>query len=88
LHEIFKKFNKIITVEDGTTSGGFGSAILEFMAANQYSAHVTILGIPDRVIDHGTPKQLQHEAGFDGEAIANCARAMLKESMKTNFLTR
>ena len=74
-------------MEDGTVSGGFGSAILEFMAAHHYSAQVTILGIPDQVIEHGTPKQLQHEAGFDGEAIANSARAMLKESLKGSFLT-
>jgi 1-deoxy-D-xylulose-5-phosphate synthase len=88
LHEVFKKFNKIITVEDGTVTGGFGSAILEFMAAHHYSAQITLLGIPDQVIEHGTPKQLQQEAGFDAEAIANCARRMLKESFRNKLLSQ
>ena len=74
LHEVFKKFNKIITVEDGTVIGGFGSAILEFMAAHQYNAHVIILGIPDKIIEHGSPKQLQHEAGYDADAIVQAAK--------------
>jgi len=69
LHEVFKQYDRIITVEDGTVVGGFGSAILEFMAAHQYQAQVIILGIPDKIIEHGLPKQLQHEAGFDAEAI-------------------
>ena len=43
---MFKKFDKIITVEDGTIVGGFGSAILEFMAAHGYKAQTRILGIP------------------------------------------
>ncbi len=87
LHEVFNKFDKIITVEDGSIAGGFGSAILEFMSAHHYKAHVIILGIPDKIIEHGTPKQLQQEAGFDAEAIANCARTMLKESFKSNLLS-
>jgi 1-deoxy-D-xylulose-5-phosphate synthase len=82
LHEVFAKFNKIITVEDGTVVGGFGSAILEFMATHHYSAQVILLGIPDRILEHGTPKQLQHEAGFDADAIVDSARKMLTERLK------
>jgi 1-deoxy-D-xylulose-5-phosphate synthase len=77
LHEVFKKFDKIITVEDGTVVGGFGSAILEFMAKNQYRAQVVLLGIPDKIIEHGSPKQLQHEAGFDADAIYDAAKKLL-----------
>jgi len=73
-------------VEDGTISGGFGSAILEFMAAHHYQAQVIILGIPDQVIEHGSPKQLQHEAGFDAEAIVNSVRLLLKGSTSKRFL--
>src|ERR1700712_4071511 len=65
LHEVFSKYNKIITVEDGTVVGGFGSAILEFMAAHNYKAEVKILGIPDAVVEHGTPKELYNEIGID-----------------------
>ncbi|MEO5967568.1 MAG: transketolase C-terminal domain-containing protein, partial [Ferruginibacter sp.] len=79
LHEIFSKYNKIITVEDGTIVGGFGSAILEFMAQNNYSAHVEIMGIPDRLVEHGSPKQLYDEIGLDANGIA----AMLRKVAAT-----
>jgi 1-deoxy-D-xylulose-5-phosphate synthase len=78
LHEVFSKFSKIITVEDGTVKGGFGSAVLEFMAIHQYDARVTILGIPDRVVEQGTPKELQKECGYDAAAIADAVREMMK----------
>jgi len=77
LHEVFKKFDKLITVEDGTVVGGFGSAVLEFMAAHRYTAHVVMLGIPDKIIEHGSPKQLQHEAGYDADAIVQAAKSLL-----------
>ena len=79
LHEVFRKFNKIITVEDGTVQGGFGSAVLEFMALHQYGAQVKILGIPDLVIEQGTPKELQKECGYDVAAIAAAVRKMMNE---------
>ena len=50
LHEVYGKYNMIITVEDGTIVGGFGSAVLEFMNSNNYSADVKMLGIPDRIV--------------------------------------
>ncbi len=79
LHEVFAKFNKIITVEDGTVQGGFGSAVLEFMALHQYKAEVKILGMPDHVIEQGTPKELQKECGYDAPAIAAAVREMMNE---------
>ena len=78
LHEVFGKFNKIITVEDGTVVGGFGSAVLEFMNGHGYKADVKIMGIPDLLIEHGSPKQLYDEAGFDANAIADVLREMAK----------
>jgi len=69
LHEVFSKFKKIITVEDGCIMGGFGSAVIEFMADNKYSAHVTRLGIPDTYIHHGTVPELQAICGFDTDSI-------------------
>jgi len=85
VHDIFAKFKKIITVEDGAVQGGFGSAILEFMAANKYQSEVRVLGIPDTIIDQGTPRELQHEAGFDADSIAQAAREMLREKVKSSF---
>ena len=76
LHEIFGKFDKIITVEDGTVVGGFGSAILEFMNEHGYKADVKIMGIPDRLVEHGTPKQLYDEIGIDANGIAATLREM------------
>jgi 1-deoxy-D-xylulose-5-phosphate synthase len=82
LHEVFASFNKIITVEDGTVVGGFGSAVLEFMNEHGYKADVKIMGIPDRLIEHGAPKQLYDEAGFDANAIAAILREMAAISVQ------
>lgn len=81
LHEVFSKYNKIITVEDGTVVGGFGSAVLEFMAAHHYTAEVKVLGIPDRIVEHGTPKELHRESGFDAAAIAAAVRELAGENV-------
>ncbi len=77
LHEIANRFSKIITVEDGTIVGGFGSAVLEFMAANNYTPEVKILGIPDRIVEHGKPEELHKECGYDADAIADAVREMM-----------
>jgi len=70
LHEVFQRFDKIITVEDGVIAGGFGSAVLEFMSQYGYKAKVVRLGVPDRFIEQGSLKELHHECGFDAEGIA------------------
>ncbi len=76
LHEVFANYSKIITLEDGTVVGGFGSAILEFMNEHGYKADVKIMGIPDRLVEHGSPKQLYEEIGIDANAIAAQLRVM------------
>lgn len=81
LHEIAQKFDRIITVEDGTVQGGFGSAVLEFMAANDYKPSVHIMGIPDTIIEHGKPAQLYAEAGYDAAAIAVAVRDMVSKDV-------
>jgi 1-deoxy-D-xylulose-5-phosphate synthase len=78
LHEVFGKYSKVITVEDGCVEGGFGSAVLEFMADHNYSADVKRLGIPDAIVEHGEQIELQHEAGFDPEHIEKAVLTMLK----------
>ncbi len=82
LHEVFSKFEKIITVEDGTVVGGFGSAVLEFINEHNYKAEIKMLGIPDRLVEHGTPKELHHECGYDAPAIADAVREMMKLKIK------
>jgi 1-deoxy-D-xylulose-5-phosphate synthase len=90
LHEIFQKYDKVITVEDGCIQGGFGSAVAEFMLDNNYSAQIKRLGIPDRVVEHGEQIELHHECGFDPEGIAESVRAILgtkKMRLKTEETT-
>lgn len=77
LHEVFSKFNKIITLEDGCIMGGFGSAVLEFMADHGYTAKVIRLGIPDAVIEHGEQLELHDECGFGPTGIAEAVRSLV-----------
>ncbi|SIO05658.1 1-deoxy-D-xylulose-5-phosphate synthase [Algoriphagus halophilus] len=76
LHEVFGKFKKVITVEDGCLMGGFGSAVLEWMMDHGYHSQIKRLGIPDEVIEHGEQIELQKECGFDPDGIADAVRSM------------
>jgi 1-deoxy-D-xylulose-5-phosphate synthase len=82
LHEVFSKFKKVITVEDGCIQGGFGSAILEFMTDHNYTAEVRRLGIPDRIVEHGEQRELHHECGFDVEGIQKVVIELLESIAK------
>ncbi|RYY28665.1 MAG: 1-deoxy-D-xylulose-5-phosphate synthase [Chitinophagaceae bacterium] len=86
LHEIFSRYKKVVTVEDGTIVGGFGSAVLEFMAQHNYKADVKMLGIPDRLVEHGTLKQLHAECGYDAAGIASTIREMMSEQVVVSGL--
>ena len=77
LHEVFGKFNKVITVEDGCLMGGFGSAVLEWMMDHDYQARVKRLGIPDKVVEHGEQIELHHECGFDASGILQTVKDMM-----------
>ncbi|MCC7231715.1 MAG: 1-deoxy-D-xylulose-5-phosphate synthase [Bacteroidia bacterium] len=81
LHEIFGRFKKVITVEDGCIMGGFGSAVAEFILDNNYSISLQRLGIPDRFIEHGEQKELYQECHFNTEAIKNAVRQLVGESV-------
>jgi 1-deoxy-D-xylulose-5-phosphate synthase len=86
LQEVFSKFDKVITVEDGTVVGGFGSAVLEFMNEHNYKAEIKMLGIPDRLVEHGTPKELHHECGYDAQAIKETVLEMMKGKVNVSSL--
>jgi 1-deoxy-D-xylulose-5-phosphate synthase len=81
LHEALQNYDKIITVEDGTVVGGFGSAVAEFIVENNYKNDLRILGIPDRLVEHGTLKELHHECGYDAIAIADTVREMMSSKV-------
>jgi 1-deoxy-D-xylulose-5-phosphate synthase len=76
LHEIFQRYDKVVTVEDGCVMGGFGSAVIEFMTDHGYVARVKRLGIPDAVIEHGEQIDLHRECGFDPKGIADAVREL------------
>ena len=81
LHEACQNYEKLITVEDGTVEGGIGSAILEFMAQHGYKNDVKILGIPDKLVEHGTPKELHRECGYDAESIKEAVLKVAQEKI-------
>ncbi len=70
LHRIFQKHQTIITVEDGIIKGGFGSAILEFASENKYQNNITVLGIPDEFIPHGSILELHKQIGLDAFSLS------------------
>lgn len=86
LHEVFTKFKKVITVEDGCLMGGFGTAVLEFMVDQKYNAEVVRLGIPDEYIHHGTQEELWKDCGFNSRAIVETASKMLQIKKTTKLV--
>jgi len=79
LHRVGQKFSRVITVENGVTSGGVGSAVLDWMNARGYTPQLTMLGVPDEFPEHGTPEQLHRRYGFDAEGILRAIVAATRE---------
>ncbi|MCL6296217.1 1-deoxy-D-xylulose-5-phosphate synthase [Jejuia spongiicola] len=77
LHTVFKTYETIITIEDGTIKGGFGSAILEFASTNNYKNTTKVLGVPDRFIEHGSVNELQKSIGLDVESLLHYFNSLL-----------
>jgi 1-deoxy-D-xylulose-5-phosphate synthase len=77
LHEIFTQYSQILTVEDASVVGGFGSAVAEFMVDHQYQAKITRLGIPDHIVEHGEQSELYALCGIDSNGIAQKIVAQL-----------
>ena len=84
LHEVCRNYEKILTVEDGTIVGGAGSAVLEFMAKHGYTNELRMLGIPDRLVEHGTPKELHRECGYDAQGIKEAVLLMMREKISVS----
>jgi 1-deoxy-D-xylulose-5-phosphate synthase len=83
LHEVFTKFNKVITLEDGCVQGGMGSAVTEWAMENGYAAQVIRLGVPDRYIEHGTQAELYAECGYDAKSIVKKALEMCESASQS-----
>ena len=71
LHEVGRRFRRIVTVEDGVLEGGMGSAVLEFMAGQGYSPSVRRIGVPDEFVEHGSVQELYKLCGMDEDSIYN-----------------
>ncbi|SFZ90628.1 1-deoxy-D-xylulose-5-phosphate synthase [Flaviramulus basaltis] len=77
LLSIFETYDTIITIEDNSITGGFGSAVLEFAAINNYKNTIKLLGIPDAFIEHGSVDELQQAIGLDVESLSNYIKSFL-----------
>ena len=69
LHEVGRKFSRVITIEDGVRNGGLGSAVMEWMSDHDYHPHITRMGLPDSFVEHGTIDELRQIVGLDKESI-------------------
>jgi 1-deoxy-D-xylulose-5-phosphate synthase len=76
LHEVGRKFKRIVTVEDGVRNGGLGSAILEWMSDHGYQPHITRLGLPDKFVEHGEVSELRQIVGLDKKSIIEAIAAL------------
>lgn len=76
LHEVGRKFKRIITIENGVIAGGLGSAVLEFMADHGYTPFVKRIGVPDQFIEHGSILELYKLCGMDADSIAGIIRQL------------
>lgn len=74
LHDVGKRFRRIVTVEDGTVEGGMGSAVADFISSHGYGSEIIRLGIPDKFIHHGTIAELKRLCGYDTEGILTAIR--------------
>lgn len=81
LHEVGKQFKKVLVIEDGVLKGGIGTAVLEFMADNNYHPQIKRLGLPDSFVEHGSMSELQHLCGIDEEAILEALLSLNTESI-------
>jgi len=80
LHMIGKKFRKVITIENGVLTGGFGSSVLEFFSENGYEVRLKRMGIPDQFIEHGSIAELHHLCGIDAEGIEKNIYSIMEET--------
>ena len=81
LHEVGRKFQRIVTIEDGVRNGGLGSAVLEWMSDHGYTPKVVRMGLPDAFVEHGTVAELQQIVGMDVESIR---KEILKSEASTS----
>jgi 1-deoxy-D-xylulose-5-phosphate synthase len=76
LHEVGRKFKRVVTIENGVRNGGLGSAVMEWLGDHGYTVQVTRMGLPtDHFVEHGKVAELQHLVGLDVESIKKAIQA-------------
>ena len=75
LHEVGRRFKRVVTIEDGVRNGGLGSAVMEWMSDHGYHPEVIRLGLPDGFVEHGTVQELRKIVGIDKESIRKAIEA-------------
>jgi 1-deoxy-D-xylulose-5-phosphate synthase len=81
LFDVMGRFSKVITVEDNTIVGGFGSAVSEFAVQHGFKNDILIHGVPDRFIDHGKPEELHKDLRLDSEGIFSIAKEFVSKKI-------
>ncbi|MEX2602329.1 MAG: 1-deoxy-D-xylulose-5-phosphate synthase [Balneolaceae bacterium] len=79
IDKVISRYKRIITLEDGTRLGGFGSAVAEYVSSLPDSIPVTIMGVPDRIVEHGTQRELHDEVGIGPDGIIKTVRELLPQ---------
>ena len=82
LKEVGKKYSRIITIENGSVTGGLGTAVTEYMMDNGFTPTIKRLGLPDRFIEHGSTPQLLHLCHIDEDAVISALRELTQETLK------
>ncbi|MDZ4711179.1 MAG: 1-deoxy-D-xylulose-5-phosphate synthase [bacterium] len=85
LFDVFSRFDKIITVEDNTIVGGFGSAVAEFAVQNNLKNEILLHGVPDRFIEHAKPEELHKELKLDAKGIAEVVKEFCSKKIKATI---
>jgi 1-deoxy-D-xylulose-5-phosphate synthase len=83
LDRVAAEYDHLITIEDGTRLGGFGSAVSEYLMQRGADCSLTILGIPDRIVEHGTQRELHDEVGIGPDGIVQAVRSCLEPSFRS-----
>ncbi len=83
LNEVGKKYSRIITIENGTVTGGLGTAVVEYMMDNGFTPTIRRLGLPDRFIEHGSTPQLLHICNIDENAVISALKELTSGTKQT-----
>ncbi len=83
LNEVGKKYSRIITIENGTVTGGLGTAVVEYMMDNGFTPTIRRLGLPDRFIEHGSTPQLLHICNIDENAVISALKELTSGPKQT-----